>query len=211
MAGKGKIDKMEIKTIVKETITELFTDTKFVDMITKSIQSKVDEDIKKVKEIVEKNVNKITYLESRLDIFEQNEKLNNICIFGVKEENREVLNSKVLNIINHYTDLNYASSDITISYRIGSRQSVSKKSRPIVVKFKSIEKKHTLLKNCGKFKGSKLFVSEDLTKPRLQLLNEVKSAVGKENVWSYNGIIYTKINNKIEKIRSNEDLLKIVN
>lgn len=208
MATRSKIDKSEIKLIIKEAIMELFADSNFMNMVTKTIQDKVDEDIKKIKDSIEKNENKVAFLINKIDALEQNEKINNICIYGIQEENQEVLNSKVVKIINDHTQLNYTTRDIMSSYRTGNNESLSQKPRPVIVKFKCFETKQALWKNCAKFKGSRLFIAEDLTKKRRELLWELKNTLGKENAWTFNGTVKAKINNKIVKINNEEDYRK---
>lgn len=47
---------------------------------------------------------------------------------------------------------------------------------------------------------------EDLTKNRLELLQEAKTKYGKKNVWSSNGHIYTKMDGRNKQIRTREDI-----
>lgn len=207
MSTRNAQEKLQLKSIIKETILEVLTDDVFINKIAKTLSDKVEEKIKKMEDTIRTMEHKTADLEKHIDILQQNEKINNICIYGVKEQENEKLKLIVTQLINANTEINLNDElDIEKCYRIGKESKNHPKPRP-VVKFKKFEQKIAILKNRNKFKGKQIFIAEDLTQVRLNLLQGAKTKLGGRNVWSYNGHIFAKINGSSLKIRSNEDLL----
>lgn len=200
-------EKLQLKSIIKETIQELLADDVFINNITKKLNDKFDEKIKKMEEIVKNIEHKSAGLEKQIDVLQQNEKINNVCVYGIKEQQNEKLKLIMTQLINVNTEVSLNEIDIEKCYRIGKESNNSSKPRPVVVKFKSFDRKIAVLKSRNKFKGKHIFITEDLTQVRLKLLKDAKMKLGERNVWSYNGNIFTKNNGSSVKIRGNEDLL----
>lgn len=55
-------------------------------------------------------------------------------------------------------------------------------------------------------KNTKIFIAEELTKKRYELLSLAKEKLGKTNAWSMQGKIYAKKNGKVSLIFNMEDL-----
>jgi hypothetical protein len=83
-------------------------------------------------------------------------------------------------------------NDIVSVRRIG-KQGSGLKSRPLVVKFCSSRRQQLILREKKSLQGSGVFISESLTKPRLQLLNYAKSKLGKSSKWSSGGEKLTQL------------------
>lgn len=201
-------NKSEIKTIIKETIQELFADEEFMRTIVKKISDKVDDKINQLEELIKTQENKIHSLEQKIDDIEQKEKNNNVCIYGVPEELNETLCIKVPQLISDRTGLSLKQEDIIAVYRIGKPSENTQKPRPVILKLKWYDSKYSILKNCRKFKGTKVFISEDLTKARRKLLHDAKTTFGEKQVWIFNGHVFIKRNGINVKLYNNEDLLK---
>lgn len=209
MGSRGKQEKLDTKALIKETICELFTDEHFLNTILKKFNDKVDEKTKELETSIKNNEHKLMALEEKIDYLQQNTKINNICIYGIQEEPSENINLKIIQVLNNYSKLNITLDDILMSFRIGQKNGGGK-PRPIIVKFSSQVQKIKLLNNCKKFKGTKIFIAEDLTKNRRQLLNKARAALGDKNSWSFNGTIYAKIQDNIVKIKKDDDINKYI-
>lgn len=206
-ATRNAQETLKIKSIIKETIQELLADDEFVNKIIKKLSDKYDDKIQKMEDTIKTIEQKTIGLEKQIDTLKQNEKINNICVYGIQEQQNEKLETLATQLINAHTEINLNERDINKCYRVGKQNNNSMKSRPVIIQFKFYEHKLTVLKNAKNFKGKKIFITEDLTQNRLKLLQDAKSKLGVKNVWSYNGNIFVKVNGSSVKIRNNEDLL----
>ncbi|CAH1119039.1 unnamed protein product [Phaedon cochleariae] len=199
--------KLELQSIIKDTITELFSSEEFVISITKTIAARIEQKIRQIEEDVKTMNDKMKLLEIKVDSLQQQERINNICIYGVNEETGENLKNKVAKLLNENIDSSLQEEHLIDIYRVGKINSRPQgKTRPIIVKLISYDRKLTLLKNIKKLKGKNMFITEDLVKNRQTLLMKSKDVFGKQNAWSFNGQIYVKIGGKTEKIYSHRDI-----
>lgn len=201
-------NKAELKTIIKETIQELFAEEEFIRIIVKKISDKVDDKINKLQQLVNTQEDKIHSLEQKIDDIQQNEKSNNICVYGILEDSNENLRLNMTRLINDSTGVTLKPEDITAVYRIGKPADNTQKPRPVILKLKWYEIKMNIMQNRKKFKGTKIFISEDLTKTRRKLLNDAKAAFGEKQAWTFNGHIFIKKNGINIKLSNSEDLIK---
>lgn len=206
-------NKSDIISIVKDSINEFFLDKEFIGRLTEKISESIEQKLKSLEEKVKTQMDKIRnleqkviYLQQGMDDIQQRGKLKNLCIYGVPEENGERLDNKMLELLKSKTNVPLILSDIVDAYRIGRPGGNTNKTRPTIVKLPNIKLKRELLK-CGKnFKGTNIFLTEDLTKDRRTLLLQAKTVFGVKNSWSFNGQIYiTKDGRKI-KLASLADL-----
>ena len=66
------------------------------------------------------------------------------------------------------------------------------KPRPIIARFWDANVRNTVYSKKKLLKGKKFFISENLTKHRMKLLNESNEKYGKKNVWTREGRIYAR-------------------
>ena len=60
-----------------------------------------------------------------------------------------------------------------------------------------------------KLKGTGLFISESLTKARLDILNATKDKVGNRNVWTVDGRIIAKIGSTTKRFTNVDDTIAL--
>lgn len=66
--------------------------------------------------------------------------------------------------------------------------------------FKDNQTKNKIFRVKKMLKGSNIVMKEDLTNERLKLVKEASDKYGYKNVWTFNGIIFAKTENGVEKI-----------
>lgn len=205
--------KHEISTIVKDCIKEFFLDEESINQLTQKITERIEQKIRKIEEDVKTQNDKIKSLEQKMDNLhlemdktKQRTKTNNICIYGVSEENDELLPNKIMNILKSKTEMDILANDILDAYRIGKRHENQTKPRPLILKIANQQLKMEILKCGKKFKGTKIFLTDELTKFRRSLLAKAKSEYGVKNAWSHNGQIYVKAGGTSKKITCMADL-----
>ncbi|XP_031340978.1 uncharacterized protein LOC116169091 [Photinus pyralis] len=191
----------EINNAVAGAVKGLLEDGDFFNKLVTSISEKIFEKLKTY--VDEKVWEKTTVLNRKLDNLEQYTRRNNILIFGVREEDNEVLTDKVISLLNTRMGVKLDKGDIDRLHRFGK---FGDKPRPIIIKFKGYEPKQAIIRKRKLLKGTPVVIKEDLTKERLSLFRELLSKVGNKNCWSRDGKLYCKINNQIRLITTDADL-----
>ena len=59
-----------------------------------------------------------------------------------------------------------------------------------------------MFKNKKLFKGTNVMMTESLTRKRVVMLNAAKDRFGKDNVWTMDGEVFTKVGNKITNVKT---------
>lgn len=201
----------DLKFIIKETIAELINDEEFIQRIVKKVSDKMQEKLQAAEVKIKMLECKTNSFEEQITHLQQKEKVKNICIYGIVETEQESLKTVVTKILNDNTGLNIKEIDIASCYRIGNVSSNKKKYRPVIIKFVEYDYKNSVINNAKRFKGKKIFITEDLVQARRDLLKNAQAKLGIKNVWPRNGFIFTKCDGKTVKIKCLEDINNIEN
>lgn len=217
-----KSQKEEISEIIKMVNTATFAEESFMNEIAEKIFAKMEIKINnitkpltdKIKELEETNEE----LLSKMDSLEQYSRRQCLRFYGVVEDKKEDVETKVLDVIKNKLNLSEITSmHIDRCHRSGktpdaSDQKRSKnKSRPILVKFVSYKQRQLIYRNKKLLKATGIVIREDLTKVRLSLLHNVIEKFGYQNVWTEDGTIYYNHNNRKFAIRTSKDFDKSSN
>ena len=89
-------------------------------------------------------------------------------------------------------------------------QTVNSGKTPIIIKFVKRSDRNAIFKRKRLFVKSGLAITESLTRKRIALLNEARALLGRENVWTWNGIIYCDTGSSKEQIKSQEELYLLI-
>lgn len=199
----------DIKNIIKDTITEILNVGMVSDIVEKVLQKVNVENIhknlathEKVIEDLRKQNNKLV---NKMESMEQFSRNNNIRIYGVSENKHENIEDTVKNLIHNKLNLNITSSNIERCHRIG--KVTEEKYRAIVVRMTNYKLKMDIIKSRKALKGTGIIIAEDMTHEKHKLLKETVQQIGKENVWTMDGKIYAKVNNKKYLIKDASDLI----
>lgn len=207
------------KEMSKEIMNEFINDKKFMELFANKI---VDIVSHKISEHVEKLSDKINTLEMnfnniqgennelrfKIDNLEQQLKLTHLRIYGISEDNEISLKLKLQDLFK--SKMGVSDVSFTSCYRIGSENN-SGKPRATLIKFENIEQRNMVYYNKKKLKGTKIVISEELTKGRYELLMLAREKLGKKNVWSVNGNIFAMINGEKFKLKNEDDVMKLRN
>lgn len=197
-----KVNQSDLKSALKETIKELLDNEDFISKLLEKVSEKIELLQQKVEDYEVKHLE----LETKIEILQQNEKLRNICIYGMQEEVNEKLNDKVFRLFNEKMKVEINSADILKCFRVGKKTT---KERPVIVIFDRQSTRNTVLRNCGKLQGTKIAVAEDLIKNRLKLLREAQQRFDRKHVRTYNGNIFVIINERKHKVLNPNDLITL--
>ena len=95
------------------------------------------------------------------------------------------------------------------SHRIGPKKrsmNLEAKTRPIIAKFVSYRDRQVVFNSRKLLKESGFVITASLKKKRMSLLNEGRKSVGSKNIWTLDGRIHVKLDNKLYIINKLSDL-----
>lgn len=191
-----------LTTKIKETILQEFNQQ------LQRLEAKIESLEKEVKSEKEKNHSLCENNMYLVDCLEQYGRRSNLRLYGVPETRQEDTENKVLQIFNEEMGLQITSDHIERCHRVGKLN--KKKPRSIIVKFLSYKQRKQVFQNKKKLKGQKITIKEDLTASRQALLHKVYEFINFKSVWSVDGTIFIKLNDKILSVQNEQDLQKLV-
>lgn len=212
----------DMKETVKDTIKEQLPDMAN-DIVSKVItglnerisrleteNERLDKDIKSLRKENKTLKTTVCKLEKAVDAGEQYSRRNSLRMSGVEESNTENTDTIVLDVaraIGSEVDIN----EIDRSHRVGKPK--VGKNRDIIIKFATYRARQKLYSHRTALKDSGyagIFLNEDLTKPRMNLLYLARVKVrGRylKGCWSSDGTILVKDNGDvIHRITAESDL-----
>ena len=130
------------------------------------------------------------------DAQEQYSRRNCLLLHGVPEAQVDT-DSAVLSVANERLGLNLTRDCIDRSHRLGqAAQSTSNgKPRPIIVKLTSYDTRRQIFGGKRQLKGTRLVITENLTKRRSELLQKARSVDGVVATWTIDGRIVCLVGN----------------
>ncbi|CAG9820667.1 unnamed protein product [Phaedon cochleariae] len=208
----------ELHSLVGNLVTSICTSEDFLTRLTDTIASIIERKFSKQIELLKTENTKlnkkidsqekvILSLVNRQEKLEQQDKMKNVLIFGVNENERENCSETVKTIFKSKMKLEMKDCDLGVSYRIGKIN--KNKSRPIIVKFSNLYSKNMIYGNKKLLKSTGIVIREDLTSSQQTLLKATLKKVGSTgSAWTNHGNIFVKLNdgNETSLIRSFEDL-----
>lgn len=141
-----------LRTVSKE-ITEIKSDVKQIKEDLKAQVTQINLINEKITSVEKVNLN----LQLQINNIERYIRQNNIIIFGVEENNKDL--EFIIDFTTQKLEVSTSINDINSYYRIGNK---GDKPRPLVVKLISLLKKRELMNNARKLKGSGIYISDDL-------------------------------------------------
>ena len=134
-------------------------------------------------------------LTNELDDLQQYSRRTCLLIHGVAEEEAENVEAKVFDVINKEVKADLEIKDVSRTHRLGKKRT-DNKPRPIIVRFLSYRQRKQVFDKKKALNGKKMVITENLTKSRYALLQKCKDFFEKENVWTYDGRICCKYNER---------------
>lgn len=186
------------------------------DMVNSIVNGVLDGLKSTIKDLEEENIKlkaRVEQLEGRADAAEQYSRRNCLRVAGVPEDQDENTDDYVMKLTGDL-GVDVALDDIERSHRVG-RPRATGRPRDIIVKFASYRVRRRVygVRIQTKVKGFMgVFINEDLTKPRIQLLRKarimVKASLMKSS-WSSDGTILVRDHaDAVHRIISDSDLAK---
>ena len=133
------------------------------------------------------------------DAQEQYSRRNCLLLHGIPETELDT-DAAVMSVCSEKLGVQLTKASIDRSHRLGYRPNTSRdnrprsstgrdKPRPIIIKLTSYDTRRTIFAAKRKLKGTKLVITENLTKTREQLLKKAREMDNVENAWTIDGRI----------------------
>ncbi|KAG5872400.1 hypothetical protein JTB14_017421 [Gonioctena quinquepunctata] len=139
-------------------------------------------------------------LEQKVDSLEQQAKKKNIQLMGIEESDNETVLAQVRELFVNKLKVRI-NDEIVSAYRVGKNYNGC--PRHLVVASNGVNMKNIIYRKKKLLKGSGIVIKEDLTVERLKLVKEASNKYDFKNVWTFNGVIFIKSENVVEKITYN--------
>ena len=166
----------------------------------------------KLQQMIDSTMKRLSAVERRQDDLEQYCRSNCLVIHGCENVPKSKpgkyleIENFVCNTLNEHLQLDspLQANDLDIAHPLPS-----KKGTPVIVKFIRRTQKNEVYRKKRLLKGTKMIITESLTKRRLQLLEKARLEFKQCPVWSWKGEIFVFHNNKKKVIDDFIDITKI--
>lgn len=209
-----RTDLEEIRKLINDSLDR----QEFINRLAQSIEKKIEEkynnkflEIKKEMSSLNTKISALekenSILKKSTEVMQQQSRALNVRIFGMEEQENENLSTTLTTFFKTTLRINPSKeSDIKRCYRVAAKNPTRQKPRSILVEFADVNKRAEVLKNRSKLKNSGIFIQEDLTQYRVDLLSKAISKFSVKNAWSNHGNIYVKSSGIVRRVNTANDL-----
>jgi hypothetical protein len=192
------------------------------------LEREVFKEVNRLTERIDHLLEYIKQNSRRIDELEQESRSCSLIFQGVTESETMSPDFQILGIMKDKLGLfipNYICPDngsrvkpgelvppfvIARAFRLGKPRTTAQIAesgpRPIMVQFGSLFFRDKVFMERRSLRGTKMYISESLTRSRYQLLQRVREKVGLKNAWSASGKIFAIVNDTKKRINKLEDL-----
>lgn len=212
-----------ISTIVKAVSEAILENVK--NEVYKAIDFDIQEKTGKIAELdlqLSTIKGQISSLRDVMEEQEQYSRRNCLRFQGIKESTNEVTDDAIIKLVREKLHIDIQPSDIDRSHRIplrardkpvkrmtnvDAKEAEETQAKPIIVKFARYNVRSAVYKARSKLKGSNVYIHEDLTRMRSELVYEARKHEQIKRVWTNDGRVtaLTKDDTKV-KLRKISDL-----
>uniref|UniRef100_A0A6P7F3X2 Uncharacterized protein LOC114326270 n=1 Tax=Diabrotica virgifera virgifera TaxID=50390 RepID=A0A6P7F3X2_DIAVI len=141
-----------------------------------------------------------------IEIIKKDKRSKILVLNGIEEKEKEDIYDVVVKLIQQKFKIPINTNNIDNCYRMGKKRPHNKKPRPVALKFVNKWMKIQVFGAKKGLKGSGIVISEMLSQENRELYLKVKESVGARNCWTFEGNIYTLVNNTKTLIKTISDL-----
>ena len=144
-----------------------------------------------------------------MDRLEAQSRRKVLLLHGIKEESDDDILNKTLEILSRHMKLSDVKSTyIESCHRLGAKKDTA---RPVIVRFSNLQIRSSVWKAKSALKGTKITITEFLTKSRQEVFIAARKHFGIRNCWSADGMIVILLSSKSRvKISSLSELKKLI-
>lgn len=197
--------------LIQKIVEKVLVSPLFLDKIVAAVSDKLNfcqKELVSCKVNIESLDKRLLRMEEALDEQEQYTRRNNIRVYGVPEAKKENTSELFVDLCREKLKINITNNDLDCCHRLAGKEGASK---PIIVRFVRRDIRNKIYNEKRKLKGTKIVITEDLTRVRVQRVKNLSRYLSSKNVFTMNGIIYAKDNDKIIKLKSADDYKNLLN
>jgi hypothetical protein len=143
-----------------------------------------------------------------LDRLDTHSRRKVLLLHGINEDNSEDVAKKTLEIFSDQMKLSLGADVIEVCHRLGVKKN---NARPVLIRFTTLEHRRQVWNSKTALKGSKVSVSEFLTKTRQEVFVAARGHFGIKRCWTADGTIVILLpNNSRKKILSMGELRQVI-
>ena len=198
-----KVVVSELKTV--QNITQRLVELESYKTINETVSSHLQQENMRLCGVVNK-------LELKIDDLEQRSRNSCLLFHGLQENEGENTNDVAIKFMKDKLGVDIERGEIQRSHRVGPKvdrretRSSKPRCRPIIVRYTNFDTRLNILKKKKSLRGSNTLITENLTSYRYDLFKKAEAKYGKKQVWTYEGRVMTKLNDRYVTISSLEDL-----
>ena len=155
----------------------------------------------------------IDQLKVRADDAEQRSRNSCLLVHGIQESDDENTDDLVMDVIKNKLNIELEDDKIIRTHRIGEKKAqmntraTPSRPRPIIFKFSHFKERQKVYMAKKALKGTKIVITENLTKLRYDLYQAAKTKYGMKNCWTNEGRLHAKVNNRTLTIEKMSDII----
>ena len=144
-----------------------------------------------------------------MDRLESQSRRKVLLLHGIREEKDEDVLRKTIKLLSGHMKLSdVKSTSIDLCHRLGTKKN---SARPVLVRFSSLQLRSSVWKAKTLLKGTKVTMTEFLTKSRQEVFVSARKHFGIKKCWSADGIVVILLANKSKvKISSLSELKRLI-
>lgn len=150
----GNEQHIEIKQIYEEILKSRNEIKRTIEASEVRLLLKIEQLTNSLRDLEREN----SELRSEVEILKREGKKNNILVFGLNTENKDINANYICKELKSLIGIELKESQLNDTYPLGTSN-----NRPVKIEFTSYLTKKTVLKNCSKLKGTSISIVNDLT------------------------------------------------
>lgn len=190
-SNAGETTNEEKLTLILNKLNDVCVDIQGIKISMNKIEDRISnltERMDNIAQTVEQHSKDILLTNFAIDALEQYTRRNNLRFFGLEELPSENVDNIIIQLIKDKLNIDLNIIDIERAHRIGKKTAT--KTRPVIVKFASYRTRALVFHARKALKGLKIFIQEDLTKYRHDLMKRATGIFGYGKAWSRDGRIF---------------------
>uniref|UniRef100_A0A8D9AKF1 Uncharacterized protein n=1 Tax=Cacopsylla melanoneura TaxID=428564 RepID=A0A8D9AKF1_9HEMI len=197
-------------------IEKFFKSSDFSKIVEKAVadtlERRLSEMQSRIKQIEEKNQElekENQRMKSKFNDLEQYGRRMNLRVYGINEAGKKPLDERhlegaVVKILNEKMGMDITNKDLQACHY------TDKKKVGVIIRFVSRKNRDQIFFSKRKLRGTKISITEDLTRENYKLLKHAQQEFDKKNIWTINGAIRIKIKDVIYKVKNVDDLNEMI-
>lgn len=200
----------------KSEIEFFFKSEEFRKIVENAVSAAVEKRMTEMEEQLRKTEEKNKVLEEenrmmkrQINDIEQYGRRMNLRVYGMNEAGKKPIDERhlegeVVKVLNEKMGMTITIKDVQACHY------TDKKKVGVIIRFVSRKHRDQIFFLKKKLRGSRISITEDMTRDNYRLLKQCQNEFDKKNIWTVNGVIRIKVKDVIYKVKCVDDLNALV-